>query len=235
MDRKKSSTPDACVLVTPLRLGALFACQRLGLPGRLGPVAVVRLIVDNDDVLAARDVAADAADHLFWCLAERVLRPVVQDGLREPGGVAALARKKPMIVGDHDPNLAEPLAHLWWQQVPLPEVVVGVGGQQDSQPVADRDSWRDDEKGVAEACVLPILDLVQCLPGNEHAHDNRLAAAGRHLHGHSRQAGVVLGVLLLDEVLDPRVPVLGGHLGEVDGAFDGLALAEEEPLLTGGL
>ncbi len=65
-----------------------------------------------------------------------------------------------------------------------------VVGQQHAQPVADGDAGRDDQEGVGEARVLRVGELVQRLPGDQHRHDDRLAAAGRHLERDAGQARV---------------------------------------------
>ena len=47
----------------------------------------------------------------------------------------------------------------------------------------------DDEEGVGEAVVLRVAALVEHLPGDQHGHHDRLAAAGRHLARHAEQVG----------------------------------------------
>ena len=94
---------------------------------------------------------------------------------------------------------------------------------------------RDDEERVGEAGVLRVGELVERLPGDEHGHDDRLAGAGRHLERDAGQAGVRRVVGLAELVLDPGVAVLLGDLGDVDGGFQGLDLAEEELRLAVGV
>ncbi len=76
-------------------------------PSRLAPVAVVRLVVEDDDVLlVAAELAADAAHHLVGRLGERARVAVGQDRLRQPAGGRALAQQEGVEVGDDDLRLA---------------------------------------------------------------------------------------------------------------------------------
>ena len=62
-----------------------------------------------------------------------------------------------------------------------------------------------------------------------------LPRAGGHLEGDARQSRVRRVVGLAERVLDPGIAVLLGDLGDVDGGFEGLDLAEEELLLAVGI
>src|SRR5439155_26632800 len=81
-------------------------------------------------------------------------------------------------------------------------VVVRVGREQDAEAVADGDAGRDDEEGVGEPLVVRVAALVEHLPGDEHGHHDRLAAAGRHLARDAEQVGPRL-LRLLPEILSP--------------------------------
>jgi hypothetical protein len=79
----------------------------------------------------------------------------------------------------------------------------------------------DDKDVLGEAGVLRIGDLVDDLPGNDHGHDDGLAAAGGHFAAQARERTAVAGngqANLLRFV----------GLGQPDEGFDGLQLAEEE-------
>lgn len=91
---------------------------------------------------------------------------------------------------------------------------------------------RDYEEGVAEAPVLRVRRLVQCVPRDEHRHDDGLAGAGGHLVRHAEQPRV--GVLGEGSqlVLDPRVAQVLRCLGQVDRRLKRLDLAEEEATLS---
>ena len=69
---------------------------------------------------------------------------------------------------------------------------------------------------------------VDRLPGDQHGHDGRLAAARRHLHGQAEQFGIGLLVGLGDLIqksLRRRTP--GRDLSQPDDRLDGFDLAEE--------
>ena len=110
-------------------------------------------------------------------------------------------------------------------------VVVRVGRQEHAQPVADGDAGRDDQEGVGEPIVVRVAALVEHLPGDEHGHDDRFAAAGRHLARDAEQVRPGLGRLLPQVLLDPVFAVLGllRDLGDEDERFQRLDLAEEQP------
>jgi len=101
--------PHACFLVAPGRFLALFAGQLFRFRVGTAPVAMMRLVVDDDDVLPATEVAADAPHDLIGRFQKRARLAFRQDRLREPGGVAAVVRHERVVVRDHEPRLREPL------------------------------------------------------------------------------------------------------------------------------
>ena len=94
---------------------------------------------------------------------------------------------------------------------------------------------RNDQESVGEAGVLRVGELVQRLPGDEHGHDNRLAAAGGHFVSDAGQAGVGRVVGGSQVVFDPGIAILPCDLVQVDGGFERLDLAEEQLVLTLGV
>ena len=173
--------------------------------GRLAPVAVVRLVVDDHDLAVLAQVVADAVHHLVGRLGERAGRVGGQHPLGQPARVALLAELEGVEVGDDDLRRAQVAAVLGRDDVEFPVVVVRVGRQQDAEPVADGDAGGDDEEGVGEPVVVRVAALVEHLPRDEHGHDDRLAAAGRHLARDAEQLGPGLVGLLPEVLLDPVV------------------------------
>ena len=155
-----------------------------------------------------------------------------QDALGQLAGRDLLAQQEGVEVGDHDLGAVEPFHQLGRHHVELAVVVVGVVGQQHAQAVADGDARRDDEERVAEAGVLRVVDLVERVPGDEHRHDHRLAAAGGHLEGHAVELGVGGLVGLAQLVGQVLLAGLADALGEVDRRLGRLDLAEEEAAVT---
>ena len=79
LDRLEAADPDAGLFVALLGLFALVALERsaagfLAVLRRLAAVAVVGLVVDDDDVALAAELPADAAHHLVGRLGEGALR-----------------------------------------------------------------------------------------------------------------------------------------------------------------
>jgi len=137
-------------------------------------------------------------------------------------------------VRDDDPRRAQLALVLRRDDVEFAVVAVRVGRKQDAQPVADRDAGRDDEEGVGEPPVVGVSPLVEHLPGDQHGHHDRLAAAGRHLARDAEQVGPRLDRPIPEFPFDRLVPVLGllRHFGEEDERFECLDLAEKEPAET---
>ena len=232
----EAGNPDAGLFVALLGFDAVVAGELLVLAVGLAAVAVVGLVVDDDDVLLVAQLAADAAHHLVGRFGERrLVCPSARiDLVSLPAATFSRSWKAWKLVMR---ILAWPSwsMQLGRDDVALAVVVLRVVGQQHAQPVADGDAGRDDQEGVGEAGVLRVGELVERVPGDEHGHDDGLAGAGGHLEGRARQAGVRGVVRLAERVLDPGIAVLLGDLGDVDGGFEGFDLAEEELLLAVGV
>jgi hypothetical protein len=70
---------------------------------------VVRLVVEDNDLFLARQLATHAPYHLVSALDERARFAPGQDAFGEPRGLASLAQQERVIVGDDDAGLAETL------------------------------------------------------------------------------------------------------------------------------
>ena len=69
---------------------------------------------------------------------------------------------------------------------------------------------------------------VHRLPGDQHGHDGRLAAARRHLQGEAEKVRIGLFVRLSDLIQEAlRRRALRRDLGQPDNRLDGFQLAEE--------
>ncbi len=224
-----TADPDPGGFLVALRL-LLF----LGGHGRLTlvvadpvAVAVVSLVVQNDDVLAAHQVgSADAGDHLAFRLCEGLLAvPPAEDLTVEFRDLLFLPEHEGVIVGDDDPRLADAIDQIGRDEVQRLVDVLGVGRDQDTQPVADGDAGRDDQEGVGKRPGIRAPRLVDGVPRDDHPHDRRLARACRHLGGETIEAGVGLGV----GVLKLLAKTVRRDLGQIDQRLDSLALAKEQP------
>src|SRR5208337_4107786 len=102
-DGFQSRDPDPGFLVPLLGFGAIFALERLGLAVGLAPVAVMGLVVDDDDVPLAVELPANTVDHLGGALvevgAENLLGQLV--------GLDQLADLERVEVGDEDLGTAK--------------------------------------------------------------------------------------------------------------------------------
>ena len=71
--------------------------------------------------------------------------------------------------------------------------------------------------------------LIECVPGHQHGHDDRLAGASGHLHRQPMQQRVGGLISFSQIIINPGVPVLGRDLSDIDQRFEGFNLAEEQP------
>jgi hypothetical protein len=234
LHRFEAADPDAGLPIALFRFPPLVTRQLLLVAVRFAAVAVMGLVVQHDDVLLAAELPADPADHLTLGFGEGRFLALLQDRFRELAGRDLFAAKKGVVVGDQDPGFAHRVPQVGRDDLQSLVVVLRVAGEQDAQPVLDRDAWRDDEERVGEPGVLRVGQLVERVPGDDHRHHRRLAAARGHLAGHAEQLGVRVGVELPQLVLDPVVAVLLRDLRDVDQRLQRLDLAEEEPPVAVG-
>ena len=141
-------------------------------------------------------VAADPGNHLAPGLQERARRAGAarQELLGERAdrlALLGLAALELVVVGDDDLRLAEIADQVVGDEAAELVVVLVVLGEQDAEPVPDRQAGGDDEEPAGEARVVRLGDLVQRLPGDEHRHHDGLAGAGRHLQRDPVQAEVM--------------------------------------------
>ena len=94
--------PQAGVLVAGAGFLLLLAGQLLGHSRRLRPVAVVRLVVDDEDFLLRAEFPANATDHLARRFGERPGVPGGEDALGEPSCVPLLPPLEGVEVDDDD-------------------------------------------------------------------------------------------------------------------------------------
>ena len=234
LDGLDARQPDPRLLKVLLGLGSLIDVERaLFVFGRRG-VAVVRLVVEDHDVLRIAEDPADSPDHLRRRLPEAFIVAVRagQNSLRERGGLNLLPPDEGVVVGHENRGRLEPIELVGGHEVHRPVIVAGIVRVEDPESVADRDPGGDDEEPVAEPAVLRVGGLVERLPGDEHRHQDGLAGARGHLEREPRQPAVVDGVLGADDIERLRVARLLGGLGQVDKGLGCLELAEEKAAIT---
>ena len=132
-----------------------------------------------------------------------------------------------VIVGDDDLRAPDLRQHFRRRDLAGLIIVVRLARQQYAKPILDRDARSDDQEGAGE--ILGVLPRgVDRLPGDQHGHDGRLAAARRHLHGQAEELGIGLLVGLGDLIQKSlRRRTLRRDLRQPDDRLDGFDLAEE--------
>jgi len=190
---------------------------------------MVRLIVDDIHPLEPQQLAARPVEHLRIGLggADRLRVVALQIAARHLRHRQRFSVLEAVIVGDDDVGAPDLGQHFRRDDFTRVVVIARLAGLKDAQPVLDGDARRDDQKTTAEVLAL-LARGVDRLPGDEHRHDRRLAAARRHLHRQPEQRRVGFFVVLRDliEQAPCRRPARR-DLGQPDHRFDRLDLAEE--------
>ncbi len=231
-DGAQALEPDAGLLLVLPRLGALVGVEPAfeGLVGWGRCVAVVRLVVEDHEILRGAEHPADAADHL----ARRFLEPVEvaaragEDLLGQCRCLLLLPSDEGVVVGDLDRRRLESVQLLRRHEVHRPVEGLGIVGQEHAEAVADGDPRRDDEEAGAEPLVVRVGELVERLPGDQHPHHDGLARTRGHLECEPGQRVVESGVLGPDDVERLRIAQLVSGLGQVDRSLGRLQLTEEQ-------
>ena len=189
--------PEPRRLVVLLRFLALVALQRLLVRiGRLLAIAVMRLVVQRQDVLHAHQLGHHALQHLAFGFERLQLGPRAALEQRAAAGrqLQPLAALEGVVVRDDDPRLLHVLEQVVRDQLARAVVVVGVVRLQHAQAVPDRQTRRDDEEAAREVLAARPAHGVQRLPGDEHRHHGRLAGAGGELQREALELRIGLGV-----------------------------------------
>jgi hypothetical protein len=196
-------------------------------------IAMMRLIVDHDDILEREQLTAGAVEHLPVGLSrfERLGRIPGQESPAHPRQLHSLAVLEGVVIGDDDGRLADVAKHVVGQQLAGAVIAPGMLRVEHLEPVADRDAGSDDQECPREAVGAGSAYGIERLPGDNHCHNGSLAGAGRHFQGDAEQLQVGVGICCLDRA--PQIGILpfaAGDLGQPDQRLDRLDLAKERPL-----
>ena len=214
-----------------LGLLAIITLQRVLVRfARFGPIAVMGLVVEDEDVLHAHQLRHHTPKHLALGLQslELLARLAPQQFACALRDLKLFAQPKGVVVGDDDHRLLHVVQHVSWHQLARGVVAVGVAGLEDPQTVLHGKAWRDDENAAREHLAAGPPHGVDRLPGDQHGHHRGLARTRRQLERHALQVGprAAVGLLQVVEDLAARHRV-GSHLAEPDRRFHSLHLAEE--------
>ena len=199
------------IQVDAMFFGMLLADLHLG---RLA-IGVVRLVVDDDDVLVRRQLAQHAPREGLVGFAP----------LLHHGSLRFLQRHQRVPVLDQHLRLVQLLAQgLGRAKVEL-VIVAALAGQQHLQPFLHGQARGHDEHSATEILVpLWIGQCVQHLPGDDHRHHRGLARPCGHLVAESLPRPAISG--------DRDALLVGlGPLDPPDQCLDRLELAEVERML----
>ena len=223
--------PEPGGLVVLLGLLLLLALQVFVVClGRLFAIAVMRLVVEDEDVLHPHQVGHDPLEHLALGLEglQLLAGAALKQGAATRREFDALAKLECVVVGDDDLGPVDLVEHVAGNEFAAGVVAVRVVGLQDAEPVFDGQARCADQEAPREELASGTPDRVDRLPGDDHRHDGRLARAGGELQGKTDELRV--GVLVrASRCSRSAFPVLklGRDLGQPDGRLDGLDLAEK--------
>jgi hypothetical protein len=195
-------------------------------------IAVMRLVVEDDDALEGQQLTAGAVQHLSVGFARphRIGVVALQEAAAHPRELQRIAMLKGVVVGDHHLRLADLAQHVGGDQLAGPVIAVGVLGIEHLEAVENRDAGRHNQKCAREPVGLGGAHGVDRLPCDNHRHNRGLSGAGCHFQREPDQFRVGLAIGGVDR--PPQVPVLAPaarHLGQPDQRLDRLDLTKERP------
>ena len=215
-----------------LGLVALLARERLVFAVGLAPVAVMGLVVDDDDVPLAAQFAADAVHHLVGRLGERTRLTVGQNLLGQLAGVDRLAQLEGVVVGDDDLGLAELIMELRRNEVALAVVVLGSFGSSTrsrSRMVMPGVTMRNVSEKRASCGLASLLSVCQAM---SMAMTTVLPEPVAILKAMRGRPGFDVSLASRIAFSIQASPYFSATSVMIDSGFEGLDLAEEELLLA---
>ena len=195
-------------------------------------VAMMRLVIDDEDVLHAHQLGHDALEHLaFGFGGDDLIAGAALEQLSPAfGNIDALAQLEGVIVGDDDLGTAYVVQQVGRHQFPFPVVAVGIKRLKYTQAIPDGKTRGANQKAAGELLGSGATHRIDRLPGDQHGHHGRLARPGGQLEGQPHQFGV--GILVgCCQVIEQKFAMFGTRrdFGQPDRRFCRLDLTEEWP------
>ena len=227
----EAGNPEAGGLVVLLGFLPLVALQVLIVRVlRLLAVAVVRLVVDDEDVLHAHQVGHDALEHLAFGLqrVEFLAAAPLKQRAAARGKFDALAQLEGVVVGDDDLGPVHVVEHVAGNEFAAGVVAVGSFGWRTRRRSLIVKPGVHDEKAAREMLAAWAAHGVDRLPGDQHGHDGGLAAPVASFSARRINSGLA-SLLAVGEMVEKALAGFGlwGDLGQPDRGFHRLHLAEE--------
>ena len=202
---------------------------------RLLAIAVVRFIVDRQNILHAHQLGHDTLEHLplGFDRVESLPSPLEERSttLRQ---IDALTQLEGVVVRDDDLRALQIGEHVARHQLATLVIAVRVVRLQHAQAISNRQPRRHDEETSGESLALRMSHGIDRLPCDQHCHHGGFAGARRELqrHPHELRIGVIVGVGQVLEKPLAGVSRMRCHFGKPDRGFYGLHLAEERANAT---
>lgn len=184
---------------------------------------MVRLVVNHQDVLFAAQVFEHTA--VKSGIAFRA-------ALHHAVAARVIFSLEHVPVGDLESSLLEAFQHTSRKQVELLVVVVLVPGQKHLQAFPNGQVGTNQKNRIGETAILRVGKFVEHLPGNNHAHDHRFAAASRHFDSVTNEGLVAFcqtfGVIGRVRRDNDALFLSRRRFNQPDERLGGFALAEKE-------
>ena len=191
---------------------------------------MVRLVIEHENVLHAHQVGHDPLQHLaFGFEGVQLVAAPLQQRAPALGEIDAFAELEGVVVGDDDLGAVHVVQHVARHQLAVLVIAVRVVRLQDPQAVLDREARRNDEKPRVKrllcgrrtalmVCQAISIAMTVVLPAPVASFSARRISSG---------LASLLALVRCSRTPSPALPACGRDLGQPDGGFDRLDLAEE--------
>ena len=157
---------------------------------------MVRLVIDDENVLHAHEVGHDALEHLpfrFQRIQFVTTTPLkkLAPAFRQ---VDTLTKFESVIVGDDDLGSIHLFNHVAWNKFATDIIAVRVVRLKNAQTIFDRQAWGTDQKASGEMFARWVSHRVNSLPRDDHRHNGCLARARCQFQREAHQLGVRIPV-----------------------------------------
>jgi hypothetical protein len=193
----QAGDPEAGGLVVLLGLFSLVALQLflVRVTGLLA-VAMVRLVVEHQDIFHAHEVGHHALEHLavgFQGLEVRA-RAAFEQGAPSGRQLDTFAKLQRMVIRNHDLGSFDVVEKVVGNEFAARVIAIGVVRLEYPKAIFNGEARRDDEEAAGEVLAGRSAHGVYGLPGDEHGHDRSLARPGGELKGDTKELRIGIAV-----------------------------------------
>ena len=140
-------------------------------------VAMVRLVVDHEDVLGTHQATHDTLQHLAFGFSgvQFVAGAALQQRSSARRHLDAFAQLEGVIVGNDDLGAVHVVEQVVGHEFAAGVVTVRIVRLEHAEPILDSQSGGDDQKAPGKVFAGGMADRVDRLPSDQHGHHSGLA------------------------------------------------------------